>query len=96
MYLVVGNVLEVGVVLADEIVAERRGDQNSGGERGVVEDGEAVTFSKGLGIESLKKLGFVVLGVLPVHEGGREVGMKRGAKEFEEGRRASEYLRVNL
>ena len=59
------------MMLANESVAERRGDQNALGESVAFVYGETVAIDEGLGIESLKKLGFRVLGVLPFHEGGR-------------------------
>jgi hypothetical protein len=36
------------------------------------------------------------LGVLPFHEGGRQIGVESGAEEFEKRGGAVEYLRINL
>ena len=44
----------------------------------------------------MKKLGFVVLGVLPFHEGGGQIGMESGAEEFKKRGGTVEYLRIDL
>ncbi len=79
-----GDVLEVGVMLADEWVAERGGDEDAGWEGRILADGEAIAESERVGVESLEKVGFCVLSVFPVQEGGREVWVKSVAEEFEQ------------
>ncbi len=71
------------MVLAYKLVTERGRYENAGGEIGIFEDGEAVAFGDGVGIESLEKSGVVVLGVLPVFESRRQVGVNGGGAGLE-------------
>ncbi len=61
-----GDVLEVGVVLAYELVAKRRRDKNARREVSVFVDGETVATSERVRIKGLKKVEFGVLSVFPV------------------------------
>jgi hypothetical protein len=63
-------VLEVGVVLADELIAKRRRNQDARREVSVFVDGETVAMSERVRIKGLKKVGFVVLSVFPVGNRG--------------------------
>ncbi len=65
----VGDVVEVGVVLASEGFAEGGRNQDARGEVGIAINVEAVTGSEGVGVDRVQAGGVGELGVLPVLEG---------------------------
>jgi hypothetical protein len=71
----VGDVLKVGVVLADELGSKRRGYKNARREVGAFIDGEAIAESERVGVEGLKKFGFIVLRVFSVGYSRGQIGV---------------------
>jgi hypothetical protein len=81
----VRDMLEVGVVLADQLGSKRRGHENSRREVGVFIDGETIAESERVGIEGLKKFGLIVLRVFPVGYSRGQVGVQGVSEYLEEG-----------
>ncbi len=71
----VRDVLEVVMVLGDESIAERRGDENAGREVGGFENREAIAIGERVGVETGQKISFEFLRLFPCVEGG---GNERG------------------
>ena len=90
-----GDVLEVGVMLTGELVAESRGYENARRKVGVLVDSQTVAIGEGVGVQGGEEIGFVVLGVLPVDEIGGKVGMQCVVVNLEEGSGAVQNLRVD-
>jgi hypothetical protein len=65
-----GDMLEVGVVLAYELLAKRGRDKNARREVSVFVDSETIAPSERVRIKGLKKVGFGVLSVFPVGNRG--------------------------
>ena len=66
MYFGVGEMVEVGVVLASEGFAESSGDDDARGEVRVAEDVKTITVGEGIGVDGGKAVGGGQLGRLPV------------------------------
>ncbi len=63
------------MVLGDEDIAERGWDKNAGWEAGRFEDRETVAIGERVGVETGEEIGFDLLRLSPVVEGG---GKRRG------------------
>jgi hypothetical protein len=72
----VGDMLEVGVVLADERGPEGWKHKNARGEVDIFEDGEAIAECERVRIEALEKVGFSILSVFPVGHRSGQIGVK--------------------
>jgi hypothetical protein len=76
-----GDVLEVGVVLRDELLAKRQRDKNARREISVFVDSEIVAPGERVRIESLEKVGFGVLSVFPIDDCSGQVGVESVSEE---------------
>ena len=83
MNLGVGDVVEVGVVLASEGFAEIVGNDYAGGKIGVAVDVKAIARGDRSGIKRCDAIEVGELGGLPFIEGGGEVGVAGGRENFE-------------
>jgi hypothetical protein len=92
----VGNVLKVGVMLANEVGAKRWGYHNARGEIVILVNGETVAERKRCGVQGFEKIGLVVLGVFPVRHRRGQIRVKGIGEDLEEGSRAMQNLRVDV
>jgi hypothetical protein len=69
MHLGVGEVVEVGVVLASERFAEGGGNHDARGEVWIAEDVKTITRGEGIRVDGRKAVGVSLLSGLPVLEG---------------------------
>jgi hypothetical protein len=92
----VGDVLKVGVVLADELGSKRRGHEDAGREVRIFIHSEAIAEGERFGVEGLKKIGFIVLRVFPVSHGGGQIGVQGVGEDLEEGSGSLQDVRVDV
>ena len=58
--------------MTDERIAEGGWDENARREIGVLENGQAIAVSEGVGIQEGEEVGLIVSGMFPVLDGGRQ------------------------
>ncbi len=87
--------MEVGVVLTNELIAERRRDNNARREVDIFVDSEAVAVGDGIGVEGLEKVGFGVLSVFPIEQCSGQIGVDGVAENVEQWGGALQNLGVN-
>ncbi len=92
----VGDVVEIGVVLASEGFAEGGRDQDARGEVGIVINVEAVAGGEGVGVDRGQADGVGELGVFPGLEGRREDDVAGEGERREQRGRTVQHVSKDL